>query len=75
MTWLAKIWKRIYRYFYPEYILYISHRGQSHEIHVKEFNKKTPKKISGITKNNQEFEFVSGYPMDYQILEVRNELD
>lgn len=75
MNFLLRTWKHIYRYFNPEYILYISHRGQDHEIHVREFYKKSPKKITGLTAKNEEFEFVSGYPMDYQIQEYRENID
>lgn len=70
-----KLLRRIWRYFNPEYILYITHRGERHQLHVKEFYKKTPKRITGCTVNGEEFEFVSGYPMDYQIKQHIEDLD
>jgi hypothetical protein len=69
-----KFFKRLYRAFFPEYILHVTHRGDERHIHVKDFKKLSPKRIKGVTKSNQEFDMVSNEPMDYYIIEYREDL-
>jgi hypothetical protein len=69
-----KFFKKLYRAFFPEFILNVTHRGDDRKIHVKNFKKLSPKRISGVTKGNQEFDMVSNEPMDYYIIEYRDDL-
>lgn len=71
---MRKFFKRLSRAFWPEHILYVTHRGKEHNIHVKEFKKLTPKRIKGVKKTGEEFELVSLEPMDYYIEEYREDL-
>jgi hypothetical protein len=60
--------------FWPEYILYVTHRSKERVIHVSNFKKLTPKRIKGIKKTGEEFELVSIEPMDYYVVEYRDDL-
>jgi len=66
--------RRLWRYFFPQYVLYITHRKAKKVIYVKKFHKKTAKRITGITTSGAEFELVSTDPMDYYIEEYRDDL-
>jgi len=70
-----KLWlKRIWRWWNPQYTLEVTHRGKEYEIHVVEFKKRSPKKLSGINQYGEYFELVSNEPMDYYIEEYREDL-
>lgn len=71
---MKKFFKRLYRAFFPEFILYVKHRDKDRVIHVKNFDKISPKKIKGTTKRKEQFELVSNEPMDYYIIEYRDDL-
>jgi hypothetical protein len=71
---MKKFFRRIIRAFWPEHILYVTHRGKERIIHVKEFKKLGPKRIKGVKKTGEEFELVSIEPMDYYIVEYRDDL-
>lgn len=71
---VSKILKRIWRFFFPQYILYVKHGWDDRTIHVKSFRKKSAKRIAGVNINNEEFEIVSVEPMDYYIEEYRKDL-
>jgi len=71
---MKKFFKRIMRALWPEHILYVTHRGKERIIHVKEFKKVTPKRIKGVKKTGEDFELVSIEPMDYYIVEYRDDL-
>lgn len=71
---MKMFFKRLYRSFFPEYMLYVTHRNNEKIIHVIDFKKLTPKRIKGITKEKEEFELVSNEPMEYYILEYREDL-
>lgn len=66
--------KRLYRSFFPEHILYVKHRDKERVIHVKNFDRLSPKSIKGTTKRGEHFELVSTTPMDYYIIEFRDDL-
>ena len=71
---MRKFLRRIIRAFWPEYILYVTHRNKERIIHVAEFKKVSPKRIKGIKKTGEEFELISVDPMDYYIEEYRDDL-
>ena len=71
---MKKFFKRIWRSFFPQHILYVTHRGKERVIHVKEFRKRNPKRISGINIQDEEFELISVEPMDYYIEEYKDDL-
>ena len=71
---IKKFFRRIWRNFFPQHMLYVHHRGQDRTIHVKEFHKRSPKRITGVNIQGEEFEIVSVEPMDYYIEEYRDDL-
>lgn len=71
---MKKIFKRIYRSFFPQHMLYVNHRGKDRVIHVKSFKKTSPKRIAGVNIHKEEFEIVSVEPMDYYIEEYKDDL-
>jgi len=71
---MKKFIKRTWRGWFPEYILYVTHRSKERVIHVSNFKKLTPKRIKGIKKTGEEFELVSIEPMDYYVVEYRDDL-
>jgi hypothetical protein len=71
---MRMFFRRIWRYFFPHYVLQVTHRRTKKVIYVKKFHKKTAKRITGVTTQNTEFEIVSVDPMDYYIEEYRADL-
>jgi len=71
---MRMFFRRLWRYFFPRYVLHITHQRTKKVIYVKKFYKKTPKRITGITTDDAEFEIVSVNPMDYYIEEYRADL-
>lgn len=71
---MKDFFKRLWRSWFPQYKLYVTHRGIEHEIHVKDFKKRSPKKISGVDINGSEFEIISVEPMEYFIVEYTDDL-
>lgn len=71
---IRKFFRRVWRSFFPQHMLYVNHRGKERVIHVKEFKKRTPKRIAGVNMQGEEFEIVSVEPMDYYIEEYRDDL-
>lgn len=64
----------MWRSFFPQHILYVTHRGKERKIHVKDFKKVSPKKISGTNIYGEAFELHSVEPMDYFIEEYKDDL-
>lgn len=71
---MRKIVKRLWRSVFPQYILYVNHRGKDRVIHVKSFSKRSQKRISGVNIQKETFEIVSVDPMDYYIEEYKDDL-
>lgn len=71
---MAKIFKKIWRSWFPWYVLEVEYRGSTKRIIVKDFKKKTPKHIKGINSDGESFELKSETPMDYFITEYRQDL-
>jgi len=71
---MRMFFRRLWRYFFPHYVLHITHRRAKKVVHVKKFHKKTAKRITGITTAGAEFELVSVNPMEYYIEEYRDDL-
>lgn len=71
---MIMFFRRIWRSLFPQYMLYVDHRGKEREIHVKEFKKKSPKRIAGVNIQGESFEIISVEPMDYYIEEYRDDL-
>jgi hypothetical protein len=71
---MFKVLKKIWRGWFPWYKLIVDHRGKERIVIVKKFDKKTPKHIKGVDVFDQEFEFVSVEPMDYYIIEYKEDL-
>lgn len=71
---MKMFFKRLYRSFFPEYILYVNHRGEDRIIHIKDLKKITPKVIKGVTVDDETFEIFSNEPMDYYLVEYRDDL-
>ncbi len=71
---MKKFFKRLWRGWFPHYYLYVTHRGKEYALHVTDFKKLSPKKISGYNKDGEYFEFISIEPMDYFIEEYRDDL-
>lgn len=71
---MKKFFKRVRRSLFPEHILYVTHRGKERVIHVAKFDKVSPKRIKGVKKTGEEFELVSIEPMEYYIVEYRDDL-
>jgi len=66
--------KKIWRSFFPWYVLELTHRGNDIQIIVRDFKKKTPKLISGWDNEGKWFELRSDTPMDYFIEEYTDDL-
>ncbi len=66
---------RVWRSMFPQHILYVYHRGKDRVIHVKDFKKISPKKISGTNIQGEYFEIVSKDAMDYFYEEYRDDLE
>lgn len=71
---MKKFFRKLWRSFFPQHILYVTHRGKERTIHVKNFKKVSPKKISGTNIHNEAFELHSVEPMDYFIEEYKDDL-
>ena len=71
---MKKFFRRIWRMLFPQYILYVQHRGKERVIHIKTLRKKTPIKIVGVNIENEEFEIVSATPMEYYLEEYKDYL-
>ena len=71
---MRKFIRRIWRLIFPQYILYINHRGKERTIHVKNFKKVSPKKINGTNIQGESFEIASKDAMDYFYEEYRDDL-
>jgi hypothetical protein len=71
---MRKFFRRIWRSWFPQHILYVNHRGAERVIHVKDFKKRTPRRIVGVNLDGEEFEINSVEPMDYYIEEYRDDL-
>lgn len=59
---------------FPEYILEVKHRGIERRIHVVKFRRKSMKKLAGVNVHGEAFELTSKEPMDYYIVEHRDDL-
>lgn len=70
MKWFKRLWRR----WNPWYTLEVTHRGKIQRIIVKDFKKKTPKVLSGWDADGHWFELKSETPMDYYIVEYREDL-
>jgi hypothetical protein len=66
--------RRLWRSMFPQYILFVDHRGNERVIHVKSFSKRSPKRIAGVNMEGESFEIVSVEPMEYYIEEYRDDL-
>ena len=75
MKKINKFFHRIWRGWFPHYMLYITHRGTEYTIYVTDFRKLSPRKISGKNKDGEYFEFISNDPMDYFYEEYRDNLN
>ena len=71
---MRMFFRRLWRYFFPHYVLHVTHGKNKKVIYVKKFHKKTSKRITGITTAGAEFEIVSVNPMDYYVEEYRDDL-
>lgn len=71
---MKKFLRRWWRSMFPQYILEVTHRGVNRRIHVVDFKKKTPKKLSGTNIEGEYFELISTEPMDYYVEEYRDDL-
>jgi len=71
---LRKFFKKLWRGWFPWYILEVTHRGKERIITVKDFKKKTPKLLSGYNSKGEWFEIKSNEPMDFYIEEYRDDL-
>ena len=71
---MKKFLRQLWRSWFPQHILYVNHRGAERIIHVKDFKKRTPKRIVGINLDGEEFEINSVEPMDYYIEEYKDDL-
>jgi hypothetical protein len=67
------MWRKIKLWFTPEYKLIVQHMGKEKILHVKKFKSKNPKKISGVTLDNKEFELKSVEPMEWQLEELKDD--
>lgn len=65
---------RLWRYFFPRYILHVTHDKKEYVVNVKRFTRKSTKVIAGVDTNDEHFEFVSANPLDYYIKENRDDL-
>ena len=71
---MKMFFKRTWRGWFPEHIIHVSHGGEVKKIHAKELSKITPKRIKGVRKSGETFELVSIEPMEYYIVEYRDDL-
>lgn len=71
---MKKFFRKIWRGWFPQHMLYVTHRGKERVIHVKDFKKVSPKKITGTNIQGEFFELHSVEPMDYFIEEYRDDL-
>lgn len=71
---VLKFFRRIWRSMFPQYILRVEHRGQDRKVHIKTLHKKTPTKITGVNMQNEQFEIVSATPLNYYIVEYKDDL-
>jgi hypothetical protein len=72
---MKKFFRKLWRGWFPQHILYVTHRSKERKIHVKSFKKISPKKITGTNIHNESFELHSVEPMDYFIEEYRDDLE
>jgi hypothetical protein len=56
-------------------MLYVHHRGKDRTIHVKDFKKISPKKITGTNIQGEYFEIASKDAMDYFYEEYKDDLN
>lgn len=68
------LFKKIWRGWFPWFMLEVQYGGKTKRIIVKEFKKKTPKHIKGINSDDELFELKSDIPMNYFIEEYRADL-
>ena len=71
---MRKAVQRFIRSLNPWYRLEVTHRGLERKIIVKEFQKKSPKLITGYDLEGEWFELRSDTPMDYYIEEYTDDL-
>jgi len=71
---MKKFFRRLWRSWFPHYILEVTHRGVNRRIFVTEFIKKTPKAIIVVNDQGERVELISVEPMDYYIEEYRDDL-
>lgn len=71
---MTKLFRSLWRYFNPCYRLEVTHRGIDRKIIVKQFQKKTPKLITGYDSEGEWFELRADEPMDYYIEEYTDDL-
>lgn len=71
---MKKFFKKLWRSWNPQYILQVTHRGIDRRIHVVDFKKRSPKKLSGTNIDGEYFELTSLEPMDYYIQEYKDDL-
>ena len=71
---MRRFFRRIWRSWFPQHILMVTHRGMERRIHVKSFKKITQKHIKGVNMEDETFELRSTEPMDYYIEEYRDDL-
>ena len=64
---LKKLPRRLWRAMFPQYVLYVQHRGKQQIIHIKSLRKKTPTKITGLNMQGEEF---GGLAVGYLVAEV-----
>jgi len=67
------MFRKIWLWMFPEYILHVKHADTQYKLHVKYFEKKTSFNLSGTTIDDKKFELVSVLPMDYYIVEYTDE--
>ena len=71
---MKMFFRKWWRSMFPQYILEVKHRGVERRIHVVKFHKKNMKKLAGINVHGETFELMSKEPMDYYVVEYRDDL-
>ena len=71
---MKRYFRKLWRMLFPQYMLYVHHRGKDRTIHVKDFKKVSPKKITGTNIQGEYFEIASKDVMDYFYEEYKDDL-
>ena len=71
---MKMFFKRLWRSWFPQHTLFVTHRKKDYVIQVKQFKKLSAKRITGWNVDGKYFELISQEPMDYFIEEYKDDL-